>query len=93
MSSIKAVKAIQEANGIVPYCLAIFSYGTDQGKQAFAELQPKCSPITILDYNYVISIAKETGYIKPDQEEMLLEWSSSPFTWGEKHGWKKKEEN
>jgi orotate phosphoribosyltransferase len=91
MSSIKAVKAIQEANGLVPYCLAIFSYGTDQGKQAFAELDPKCSPLTILDYNYVIPIAKEIGYIHPDQEKMLLEWSASPFTWGEKHGWKKEE--
>ncbi len=91
MSSIKAVKAIQEANGIVPYCLAIFSYGTDQGKEAFASLDPACKPVTILDYNYVIPIAKEIGYIKPEQEEMLLEWSASPFTWGEKHGWKKEE--
>ena len=91
MSSIKAVKAIQEADGFVPYCLAIFSYGTDQGKEAFASLDPECEPITILDYNYVIPIAKEAGYIHPDQEAMLLEWSASPFTWGEKHGWKKEE--
>lgn len=91
MSSIKAVKAIQEADGFVPYCLAIFSYGTDQGKEAFASLDPACEPITILDYNYVIPIAKEAGYIHPDQEAMLLEWSASPFTWGEKHGWKKEE--
>ncbi len=91
MSSIKAVKAIQEADGKVPYCLAIFSYGTDQGKEAFASLDPACKPITILDYDYVIPIAKEIGYIKPEQEAMLLEWSASPFTWGEKHGWKKEE--
>ncbi|MBR2282575.1 MAG: orotate phosphoribosyltransferase [Spirochaetales bacterium] len=91
MSSIKAVKAIQEADGKVPYCLAIFSYGTDQGKEAFASLDPACKPVTILDYNYVIPIAKEIGYIKPEQEAMLLEWSASPFTWGEKHGWKKEE--
>ena len=91
MSSIKAVKAIQEAQGIVPYCLAIFSYGTQQGKEAFASLDPACTPLTIIDYNYVIPIAKEIGYIKPDQEAMLLEWSASPFTWGEKHGWKKEE--
>ncbi|HAN42854.1 MAG TPA: orotate phosphoribosyltransferase [Sphaerochaeta sp.] len=91
MSSIKAVKAIQEANGKVPYCLTIFSYGTDQGKEAFASLDPACKPVTILDYNYVIPIAKEIGYIKPEQEAMLLEWSASPFTWGEKHGWKKEE--
>lgn len=91
MSSIKAVKAIQEADGKVPYCLAIFTYGTQQGKDAFEALDPKCEPITILDYNYVIQIAKETGYIKPEQEQMLLEWSASPFTWGENHGWKKEE--
>ena len=91
MSSINAVKAIQEADGIVPWCLAIFSYGTDQGKQAFASLDPVCTPLTILDYSYVIPIARETGYIKPDQEAMLLEWSASPFTWGENHGWKKEE--
>ena len=91
MSSINAVKVIQEADGIVPWCLAIFSYGTDQGKQAFASLDPVCTPLTILDYSYVIPIARETGYIKPDQEAMLLEWSASPFTWGENHGWKKEE--
>lgn len=91
MSSIKAVKAIQEADGKVPYCLAIFSYGTDQGKKAFEELEPECKPITILDYDYVIRIAKETGYIKPEQEDILLEWSASPFTWGENHGFKKEE--
>ena len=91
MSSISAVKAIQEADGIVPWCLAIFSYGTDQGRQAFASLDPVCTPLTILDYSYVIPIARETGYIKPDQEAMLLEWSASPFTWGENHGWKKEE--
>lgn len=90
-SSIAAVKAIQAADGIVPYCLAIFSYGTDQGKEAFASLDPKCTPLCILDYNYIIPIARETGYIKPEQEAMLLEWSASPFTWGERHGWKKEE--
>ncbi len=90
-SSIAAVNAIRQADGIVPYCLAIFSYGTDQGKEAFASLDPVCKALSILDYNYVIPIAKETGYIKPEQEAMLLEWSASPFTWGEKHGWKKEE--
>lgn len=91
MSSIKAVKAIQQANGLVPYCLAIFTYGTDQGTKAFAELKPVCTPITILDYNYIITIAKETGYIRHDQEEMLLKWSASPFTWGQEHGWNKED--
>lgn len=90
-SSIEAVKAIVEKDGLVPYCFSIFSYGTDEGKKAFEALDPKCEPISLLDYNYVISIAKETGYITPENEKMLLEWSSSPFEWGERHGWKREE--
>ena len=85
-SSIAAVKAIQEAGGIVPYCLAIFSYGFEASKEAFASLLPKCEYRTILDYSYVISRAIEKGYIRPEDESVLLEWSSSPFEWGEKHG-------
>lgn len=88
-SSIAAVKAIQEANGLVPYCLAIFSYGTKEAKEAFSSLSPKCKALTILDYDYVIKIAHETGYIKEDEFNMLLDWSSSPFEWGEKHGFKR----
>ena len=90
-SSIAAVKAIQEAQGCVPYCLAIFSYGFDASKEAFASLDPKCEYRTILDYSYVISIAERTGYIKPEEKDVLLEWSSSPFEWGERHGFRKEE--
>lgn len=90
-SSIAAVKAIQEAGGVVPYCLAIFSYGFDQSKEAFASLDPVCEYKTILDYSYVISTAIEEGYIKKEDESVLLEWSSSPFEWGEKHGFKREE--
>ncbi|MBQ0072145.1 MAG: orotate phosphoribosyltransferase [Spirochaetales bacterium] len=90
-SSIAAVKAIQEANGVVPYCLAIFSYGFQKGTDAFAALNPVCEYKTILDYEYVIGIAKEIGYIEPQYESMLLEWGKDPFAWGENHGFKKEE--
>ncbi len=90
-SSIAAVKAIQEAEGLVPYCLAIFSYGFKESQEAFSSLDPKCEYKTILDYNYVINIALERGYIKDEDKPVLLEWSSSPFEWGEKHGFKKEE--
>lgn len=90
-SSISAVEAIQEADGVIPYCLAIFSYGFPQAKDAFSKIEPKCEAKTILDYAYVINIAERTGYIKSEEKAILLEWSSSPFEWGEKHGFKKEE--
>lgn len=85
-SSISAVKAIWEASGLVPYTLAIFSYGTKEAEEAFLSLSPECSLHTILDYNYVIKIAHEMKYISNEDLSVLLEWSASPFTWGEKHG-------
>ncbi len=88
-SSIAAVKAIQEAGGLVPYCLAIFSYGFDASREAFAALDPKCEYKTILDYNFVIKTALDMNYIKKEDESVLLEWSSSPFEWGERHGFKR----
>ena len=30
-------------------------------------------------------------YARVEEKEILKDWSSSPFTWGEKHGWKKEE--
>ncbi len=88
-SSIAAVKAIQEAGGLVPYCLAIFSYGFDASREAFAALDPKCEYKTILDYNFVIKTALDMNYIKKEDESVLLEWSTSPFEWGERHGFKR----
>lgn len=88
-SSIAAVKAIQEAGGTVPYCLAIFSYGFDASREAFAALDPKCEYKTILDYSFVIETALDAGYIKKEDESVLLEWSSSPFEWGERNGFKR----
>ncbi len=88
-SSISAVEAILEAGGVIPYCLAIFSYGFKESKEAFSLIEPKCEAKTILDYDYVIEIAEKRGYIKSADKEMLLEWSSSPFEWGEKHGFKR----
>ncbi len=90
-SSISAVKAIVESDGVVPYCLAIFTYGFKESIEAFSSLTPVCQAKTILDYNYVIEKAIERGYVSENEKETLLEWSNSPFTWGEKHGFKKEE--
>ncbi len=90
-SSIAAVNALREAGASVSCCLAIFTYGFPESASAFRLLTPECEIKTILDYSYVISVALERGYINSDEKDVLLEWSSSPFTWGEKHGWKREE--
>ncbi len=90
-SSIKAVKAIVESNGICPYTLAIFTYGLDASKEAFESLEPKCEAITILDYDTMIKRALEIKYINEEEANELREWRKDPFAWGINRGFEKVE--
>jgi len=88
-SSAKAVQAIRDANGECNYCVSIFNYGLDKGIQAFEVLNPKCEVRSLLTYDTLLEVAKETGYIDSQQAKMLAEWRTDPFGWGEKHGFPK----
>ena len=90
-SSIAAVKAIVEAGGNVPYCLAIFTYGLDAATDAFKALDPACEAYTILSYPVMIKTAVEVGYVSQEEAEMLHSWREDPFGWGEKNGFRKVE--
>lgn len=80
-SSVKAVKAIRETKGNSPYCFAIFSYGFDKAKKNFAELTPKCTAVSILDYNIMLEVALEHSFITETQKETLHSWRENPFEW------------
>ena len=90
-SSARAVQAVRDAGGICNYCLSIFNYGLDKAVQAFASLNPKCNVESLLTYDILLEVAKETGYIINQQEEALAEWRGDPFGWGEKQGFPKVE--
>ncbi|MCK5149389.1 hypothetical protein KAJ87_00495 [Candidatus Pacearchaeota archaeon] len=90
-SSAKAVQGIRDANGKCDYCFSIFDYGLDKAVQAFDSLDPKCKVSSLLTYDTLLEVAKETGYINDQQTKMLDEWRADPFAWGEKHGFSKVE--
>lgn len=90
-SSARAVQAIRDANGECNYCVSIFNYGLDKAVQAFDSLDPRCEVRSLLTYDTLLEIAKETGYINDQQEKMLAEWRANPSGWGEKHGFPKVE--
>ena len=88
-SSARAVQGIRDANGICNYCISIFNYGLDKAVQAFNSLDPKCEVKSLLTYDTLLEVAKETGYIDAQQTRMLAEWRADPFGWEEKHGFPK----
>jgi len=90
-SSAKAVQAVRDAKGEVKYCLSIFSYGLEEANNAFKELKEETETRSILTYDILLKVAKQTNYLTADQIKLLAEWRKDPFNWGEKHGFLKVE--
>lgn len=81
MSSLKAVTALREKEVNVMGMLAIFTYGFPVAEQAFKEAN--CTLNTLSNYNSLIALAQEAGYVQPAQLDTLLAWRKSPETWGQ----------
>jgi orotate phosphoribosyltransferase len=90
-SSARAVQAIRDANGDCRHCLSIFNYGLSKADEAFGRLGPECEVKSLLTYDNLLEIARETEYITDDQVGVLAEWRNDPFGWGEKRGFPKVE--
>lgn len=98
-SSVKAVQAIRNANGICNHCFSIFNYGLDESKRMFNgelpydkegnKLEFPCTINSLLDYDTLLNIAVETKYINEEDKTMLEEWRADYHNWGEKHGFPK----
>ena len=78
-SSLKAVEAIREAGAVVQGMVAIFTYGFPVAAEAFKEAGVKL--FTLSNYNVLIDIALETGYIRECQVEVLAKWREEPSAW------------
>lgn len=79
-SSIKAVEALRNAKCDVLGMLAIFTYGFDTARTNFIEI--KCKIDTLSNYNVLVTLAKDKGYISEEQLLSLNEWRKNPAQWG-----------
>jgi orotate phosphoribosyltransferase len=88
-SSVKEVLAYREKGANVTHCMSIFNYGLDDAVRQFKE--ENCEVRSLLTYDILLDVAKETGYLTDEQVKLLEEWRADPFNWGEKHGFPKAE--
>lgn len=78
-SSLKATQAVNAAGGEVIGMAAIFTYGFEKAARNFKEAN---IPLVCLsNYQNLLGIALEQGYIKADMLETLSNWRKSPETW------------
>ncbi len=71
-SSIKAVQILQEIGCQVVGTIAIFTYGFEVATQTFDAA--KCPLVTLCNYDTLIEVAAETGYVNPSDLQMLKDW-------------------
>ncbi len=78
-SSLKAVEALRQAGCEVVGMVASYTYGFPIAEKAFADANVKL--ITLTNYEAVLQVALETGYISKDQIPTLNEWRANPSEW------------
>ena len=78
-SSLNAIKALENSGLQVKGMLAIFSYGFQVAADSFKDRDLQVH--TLSDYEHLIALASETGYIKEDQLDTLRQWRSDPEHW------------
>ncbi|MBA7517629.1 Orotate phosphoribosyltransferase [subsurface metagenome] len=78
-SSLDAVKALRDANCEVLGMVAIFTYGFSKAVDNF--LTAKCNLNTLSNYDSLIEMASETGYISKNELNTLKVWRLNPENW------------
>lgn len=88
-SSIDAILGIREAGGRCDSCVSIFSYGLEEADRRFEEIG--CALFPLLTFPTLLEVAVRRRYLTEPQQQILAEWRTDPFGWGEKHGYPKVE--
>lgn len=78
-SSLKAVEAIRNNGCEVVGMVASYTYGFDVAKKAFEDANVKL--VTLTNYEAVLDVALQTGYITENHIEMLNDWRKDPAHW------------
>ena len=79
MSSLNAVKALQNADATLLGMYALFTYGFEKAEQAFNQAQIELQ--TLCDYEHLLAVALKTNKISEVQSENLKTWRKDPVNW------------
>lgn len=75
-SSLEVVDVLREAGCEVLGLVAIFTYDLDSSVKNFED--KNCKFVTLSNYNTLLEVALENGYIKDNELEKLRQWKKNP---------------
>ena len=79
-SSLKAVEALRKGGCEVVGMVAIFSYGFQTAADNFEASKVELN--TLSNYETLIEVAADTGYVSTDDVNTLSSWRKDPANWG-----------
>lgn len=79
-SLIENAETVRRNKGIVNYALAITTYLFHEAKEKFK--QKKIKVIYMTDFETIINVAVEKGFLKEKDKKMVLSWNKNPRKWG-----------
>ncbi len=78
-SSLKAVEALRKAGFEVVGMVASYTYGFPVAIEAFEKAGVEL--VTLTNYEAVVEVANEIGYIRPEDIAVLNVWRANPSEW------------
>ncbi len=75
-SVIEVVESLREAGAQVLGIVSIFTYGMKKGLERLEAANVK--NVSLSNFDAVVEVAAETGYIKPDDKERLIAFRNNP---------------
>jgi len=75
-SVIEVVDSLREAGADVLGIVSIFTYGMKKGLERLAAANVK--NVSLSNFDAVVEVAAETGYIKPEDKERLIAFRNNP---------------
>jgi orotate phosphoribosyltransferase len=78
-SSLNAVEALKAGGANIKGMIAIFTYGFEVAEENFKKENIELH--TLSDYEHLATLASDTGYIREEQLETLMQWRENPSVW------------
>ncbi len=78
-SSLAAVEALHKCNANLLGMVAIFSYGFEVADKNFKAAEVTLN--TLSNYENLITLAEEQGYVSKEQVSTLQDWRTNPSEW------------